>query len=116
MAKLKQDWEKEFIVALVRLRDFFMNQEGSELVGPRNAKVIESIIIGYFCERRPRIHIQEVSFYINFEDMAIFINDVVLDYMNDEHPGFLNVDWQLKYIIKSESEDLFANEDDKEDY
>lgn len=116
MEKSKQYWEQEFITSLIRLRDLYTEQEPMEIVGPKNAKVIESLIAGYFCERRHNTHIQEVSFYMNFEDMVIFINDIVLDYVKDEHPGFLDVNWQQMYILKSKIEDSFFNDEDKEDY
>lgn len=116
MAKSKKEWEQKFIGTFVRLRDVYMEQEPMDLIGPKNAKIVESIIVGYFCERRPRIHIKEPSCYMNFEDIAIFINDIILNYINDEHPDLLELDWQQKYVLKSESQDLFFNEDDKENY
>lgn len=114
MGKTKVEWEKEFMTSLVRFRDYFLQEESLELVGPDKAKAINNLILGYFCERRNRVSIKQSSCYMNNEDMATYINDV-LEFMSDEHVGFLDLDWQQKYVINTN--DIFEeNEDSNEDY
>jgi len=110
--KTRHEWEQEFTSTLVRLRDFYLQEDPLDLIGPKHSKMIESILVGYFRERRSRIPIKEPSVYMNFEDMAAFINNIVLDYINDEHPDLLEIDWQNNYILKQEDKDFFYNEED----
>lgn len=114
MHKTKDQWEKQFIKSLIGLRDYFLDQELLSLVGRKKAKVVEDVIWGYFVDRRQRVPIPTVSYYMNCEDMGIFINDIVLSYMDDEHPDYLELDWQQKYVLKSQMEDFLSESEDEE--
>lgn len=117
MTKTRTEWEKEFIVALVRFRDHFLQLDGFEQVGSERAKAVNSLVQGYFAERRKSVGIPEISCYTTNEEIAFYINDVVLEFVTDEHVGFLGTDWQNRYILKSEEEDIYSDnyEDDNDD-
>jgi len=100
--KTKDDFEKQFIVMLINFRDYFLEKEPLEQVDLISLDAVNNLIIGYFCERRSRVPIPSISIFMNHEDIANFINDEVLDYIKDEHPGFLETDWMQRYVVKSE--------------
>ena len=117
MAKTRIEWEKEFIIALIRFRDHFLQLDGFEQVGSEKAKAVNSLVQGYFAERRKSVGIPEISCYTTNEEIAFYINDVVLEFVTDEHEGFLSTDWQNRYILKSEEGDIYSDnyEDDNDD-
>lgn len=115
MAKTRIEWEKEFIVALIRLRDYFLQLEGSEQSGLEKSKAINNLVLGYFSERRGCVGIPEVSCYTTNEEMAFYINDIVLEFITDEHVGFLETDWQNRYILKSEEDDIYSDSYDEDE-
>jgi len=114
-AKTKEQWEEAFVIALVRLRDFFSQEDGETIVGTKKATAVEGLIESYFRERRRRIPIPIASPLMNYEDMALFINDTVLSYISDEKAELLELDWKQTYVLRSENENLF-NEEDSEGY
>lgn len=106
MNKTRTEWEKDFITALVRFRDYFLDLEGLSQIGPQKAFAVNNLVSGYFSERRNRVGIPEASCYMTNEDIAFYINDIVLDFVSYEHAGFLELDWRDKYILKSEENDI----------
>jgi len=110
--RTKSQWEEAFVVCLVRLRDFFLDQKGQSLVGIERASAVQNLVFQYFLGRRAPI--STCSCLMNCEDMAEYINDKVLDYIVDERPDLLTVDWKQMYVLRAEEpQDIF--EDDSED-
>lgn len=101
--KTREDWEKAFIVSLVRLRDFFEEQDPEEIIKESKKTTIDELVLCYFSEqRRNRIPVPKASSFMNYEDAAIYLNDLVLGYIHDECSNFLILDWREKYIISQE--------------
>ncbi len=114
MKKTREHWEKEFIVSFIGFREYLLGEEPLSILGPKRADALNSIINAYFIRRRHCI--PEASYFMNCEDAAIFINDVVISYISDEYPGFLDVDWQEKFILKSEIDEEEESDNDYDIY
>lgn len=110
--KSKEQWEKSFIENFILYRDYFLEQPPFSIVGHQKSKSISDTLIGYFCERRNRVPIKDPSPFMSCEDMAIYLNDCVLDYIYYEYMDFMEIDWRQRYVLKS-SIDNFSIEDEE---
>jgi hypothetical protein len=116
MAKSKEEYQKRFIQSLIALRDHFLELDANELVGPKKSYLVESVINGYFGERRNRVPIKEPSMYMTNETIAEYLNDTVLSYIYDEVPEYLEIDWKERYVLKSEMDRLISDGDDSDSF
>lgn len=114
MTKSKEEWERIFVISFIRLRDFFLEQD-EDLLGKQRSRAISDLLIGYFCERRPRIPIKEPSPYMSCKDAALYINDCILFYINDEKKDLMEIDWRDLFVLKEDLDNLIFEEEDDED-
>ena len=109
MKKTKEQWEEDIIISLVKLRDYFLEQEKESLTGEKRSQAVEGLISAYFGQRRKRVPIPLPSPYMNCETMAEFINDFILSYIYDERQDLLDQDWKQMFVIKSSDNNLFTD-------
>lgn len=100
--KTRKEWETEFITHFVLLRDYFWEQNEEDLVNEK-CTVIENLLIGYFGDRISRIPFSMPSPFMNCEAMTQYLNDVVLDYIKDEHYDLLTLDWKQHFILQNDN-------------
>ena len=91
---------------MIEYRDYGLQKQHDDLVGPDLAFIINDLLRGYFKERYYTIPIRKPSSYMDYFTFVYYLNDEILDYIYEETYDILDVDWRDLYIIKTSNYDF----------